>query len=169
MALTRIHEHYAVSDDGSVWSYKTDKWLKPATTSKGYACVRLNGKTQSVHRLVAKAYCDKPEGCDQVNHINGDKQDNRAENLEWVTMSQNHKHAFATGLRKPSDVQREAVRQQGFKNRRFTMDEVRYMRRMFNEFDFTQTAIAKVFKASQQTINYIVNNKTYQENYNGVN
>ena len=163
MALERTHEHYAVSDDGNVWSYKTEQWLKPTLTSRGYPCVRLNQKTYNVHRLVAEAFCDKPEGCDQVNHINGDKTDNRAENLEWVTMSQNHKHAFATGLRTPSKVQREAAKQQGFKNRKFTMDEARFMRKMYDTYGFTQTAIAKMFETSQAIINSIVLNKTYQE------
>lgn len=163
MALTKTHEHYAVSDDGRVWSYKTEQWLKPSLTSRGYPCVRLNQKTYNVHRLVAEAFCDKPEGCDQVNHINGDKTDNHSENLEWVTMSQNHKHAFATGLRTPSEVQRQSAKDQGFKNRKFTMDEARFMRKMFSVFNFTQTAIAKMFDTSQAVVNSIVLNKTYQE------
>ena len=154
---------YAVSNDGQVWSHISNKWLKPSTTSNGYASVRLKGKTQNVHRLIAEAFCNKSKGCDQVNHINGDKLDNRAENLEWVTMSQNHKHAFATGLRKPSDIQREAVRQTALKKRRFTINEIRYIRKMFNDFDFTQTAIAKFFKTSQSVIHRIVSGESYSE------
>jgi len=163
MALEKTHDHYAVSEDGRVWSYKTDKWLKPATTSNGYKSVRLNNKTQNLHRLVAEAFCDKPEGCNQVNHIDGDKTNNHASNLEWVTMSENHKHAYFTGIRKPSDVQREAVRKQGIKNRKFTMDEARFMRSMYNTYGFTQTAIAKLFETSSAVISLIVCNKTYQE------
>lgn len=162
MALTRIHEHYAVSDDGSVWSYKTDKWLKLATSSNGYACVRLNGKTQSVHRLVAEAYCDKGEGCDQVNHINGDKQDNRAENLEWVTASENRKHAWATGLQTASEAHKESARNAGKTRRLFSHDEVRYIRKLY-DLTFKQRDIAKLFETSQAVIQYITSRKTYSE------
>lgn len=52
----------------------------------------------SVHRVVASAFCTNYNGGDQVNHKNGDKLDNRVENLEWVTNSQNRIHAFKSGL-----------------------------------------------------------------------
>ena len=53
-----------------------------------------------VHRMVAETWIDNPNNYPQVNHINGDKDDNRAENLEWVTQSQNMRHAYRTGLNK---------------------------------------------------------------------
>ena len=52
----------------------------------------------SVHRLVAHEFHENPLRKKTVNHINGDKLDNRAENLEWATHSENTKHAFANGL-----------------------------------------------------------------------
>lgn len=51
-----------------------------------------------VHRVVATAFVPNPLGLREVNHINGDKTDNRAENLEWVTSKANHTHAVSIGL-----------------------------------------------------------------------
>ena len=76
--------------------------LKPATDNKGYRRVGLmkDGKlvTRKVHRLVAENFIPNPNNLPQVNHINAIKTDNRVENLEWVTPSQNTKHAYDNGL-----------------------------------------------------------------------
>lgn len=69
---------------------------------KGYyrTNLALNGRntTVKIHRLVAQAFIPNPENKPQVNHINGNKKDNRVENLEWTTNNENMKHAYNTGL-----------------------------------------------------------------------
>jgi hypothetical protein len=67
----------------------------------GYPVVTLCNKTQkmfSVHRLVAIAFIPNPENKPSVNHIDGDKANNSVNNLEWVTASENTKHAYANNL-----------------------------------------------------------------------
>lgn len=66
--------------------------------SYGYVVFRYCGKTIKVHRVVADIYCYHPEGSDQVNHKNGNKQKNDAENLEWCTCRYNMLHAYNNGL-----------------------------------------------------------------------
>lgn len=92
---------YEVSNYGRVHNTYTDRYLKPGVQGKGYLNVTLcvNGKrtTAMIHRLVANEFIRNWEGKPQVNHIDGDKENNRADNLEWVTNEENTAHAYATG------------------------------------------------------------------------
>jgi len=104
-------EDYEVSNQGRVKSFK--KWngtnvriLKPRKNSRGYLYVILckNRKryTKKIHRLVLETF--KPiENLNKLecNHIDGNKENNYIENLEWVTKSENEKHAYRIGLKKP--------------------------------------------------------------------
>ena len=94
---------YQVSNLGNVKSYywnKQGKILTPRIHSAGYERVTLSKKDYFIHRLVAKAFIDNPNNKREVNHINGNKADNRLENLEWTTPSENQFHAYRTGLKR---------------------------------------------------------------------
>lgn len=66
--------------------------------SLGYCMINLDRKPTGVHRLVAEAFIPNPDNKPFVNHLNGDKKDNFAINLEWVTPQENITHAIETGL-----------------------------------------------------------------------
>ena len=82
-----------------------ERFLKPNILAKGYFQVTLyNGKTRKsfqVHRLVAEAFIPNENNYPQINHKNGNKQDNCVENLEWCDNSMNQLHAWQMGLQKP--------------------------------------------------------------------
>jgi len=99
--ITVFGARVSVFDDGSVWIHRgsRNKRRFGNLTHKGYRTVliREHGRehTVFVHRLVALAFVPNPTNLPQVNHINGNKSDNRPENLEWCTNEENAKHRFS--------------------------------------------------------------------------
>lgn len=93
-----------MSDQGDVRNSKTGRILKPLLTN-GYHHVVLcdaNGHhRKSVHHLVANGFIANEHKCSMINHIDGNKTNNRVDNLEWCTQSENMKHAYRIGLQKP--------------------------------------------------------------------
>lgn len=112
--------------------------------------IRMNGKSKnlSVHRLVAKAFIPNPLEKPCVNHLNGNKSDNRVENLEWCTYSENHIHAYKLRLRSPKN-------QRGSNNGNVKLTEMQVLEVRSLRGIVTQKKLAAKFNVDQTTISDI--------------
>lgn len=96
-------ENYEVSTEGEVRNKKYNRLLSPSPGAGGYLRVNLRKDKKSyqhyIHRLVASAFL---EGEGEVNHLDGNRTNNRVDNLEWTTHQENVNHAFEILHRIPS-------------------------------------------------------------------
>ena len=86
------YPNYLIYPDGRVFSKKSNIFLKPNDNGRGYVYIQLyegKRKMKNIHRLVAEHYIPNPENLKEVDHINRIRDDNRIENLRWVTSSTN--------------------------------------------------------------------------------
>ena len=155
---------YSVTNFGRVWSQPklhgrslwAGFWLKPQAEQTGYVFVTLQKdkkrKTCYIHGLVAKAFCDGFEYGLQVNHKDCIKTNNRWDNLEWITPSENILHSFRNGM----------SCQAGSRNACSKLDEASVVSiRLLAEAGSLQSEIAKTHGVSRATICNIVKRKTW--------
>lgn len=100
------YKKYTISTNGVVKNIKFEKELKHTIDKDGYFYVGLYSDTGGrkkvkIHRLIALEFIPNPENKKEVNHINGNKQDNILSNLEWTTRKENAEHAGRTNLMNP--------------------------------------------------------------------
>jgi len=154
--------YYQVSNFGRVRSFhqRTIHILKPRSAFDYFKVPLCRGKGDEkiffVHILVAKTFIPNPENKKIVNHKDGNKKNNHVSNLEWVTQSENLKHAYKIGLLKPLHGT-ESPRS------KLTEDDVKYIRKVYKPRDrkFGAVALAKTFGVNRYTIYNIISGKSY--------
>ena len=151
-------ENYYVSNLGNVKSYQK---LKNGTTLKaindsGYLYVNLcnsnSRKKIAIHRLVAIYFLDNKENKKEVNHINGIKNDNRIENLEWCTVKENNIHAIKLGL---------SGQLPGEKHHMSKLKEKEVLEIINNKDSLYQWQLALAYNISQTQVSRIINKKRW--------
>jgi len=177
---------YEVSSQGRVKSfkrYKEGKILKPGKDRKGYLVVNLykNRKRyhKRIHRLVLEAF--KPiENSNkfECNHKDGNKENNYIENLEWMTCSENHKHAHRIGLKNNKDKNNpfygkhhseewkkehsERMKGENHPQSILTEKDVIEIIKLCNEGNLTQKEIGELFGVSRDIISDIKTGKSWK-------
>ena len=121
--------------------------------SRGYITTRLSlgeekSKSITVHRLVAEAFLPNETGLPQINHIDGNKTNNRVENLEWCDNSHNQKHSIRIGLKKKIKINEQIAEE---------------IRDVYERGDVSQYKLASIYNLSQQQISKIVRQQRWSK------
>ncbi|MBZ9633045.1 NUMOD4 domain-containing protein [Clostridium sp. FP1] len=141
----------------NVGSHHQERILKPCLSNKGYLFVGIyrncKRKPVYIHKLVAQYFTDNSYSKVQVNHLDGNKQNNLLNNLEWCSPSENIRHAHKNGLSNP-------VRGEQVGTSKLTKEEAAEIKAMKNK-GISQKSIGGLFNISQQEVCKIHNNKCW--------
>ena len=162
LPMVGFEDCYAISDCGRVMRTKTNdntfagRILKPHTNSSGYLTVspHKNGKQRPtlIHRMVMRAFVGPcPEGS-EVNHKDGVKTNNHADNLEYVTRSENMQHAF--------DNELQSLRGERNTQSKLTEENVHEVRRRLANNE-THASIADCFNVSRECISGVAQGRNW--------
>lgn len=173
-AIKDYEGKYEVSNLGRVKSLERksrlnrkikERILAPREHTGGYLRVQLSRKDFYIHRLVAETFIPNPENKSQVNHIDGNKRNNRVDNLEWNTPLENNLHAIRTGLHKTDKefmikiANCENHKKAMIRKRKLSGEQVIEIRKS----KLTEKELSRIYNVSRGHINSIKNYKLYKD------
>ena len=139
---------HAIDQNGTVMNIYKRNILKEAHNVKGYPTVCLQNKTtKPIHRLVAETFIPNPDNKPQVNHIDGNKENNHVSNLEWVTNEENKQHAVENNLLK---TEKNRLANTGSRNNGAKLTEEQVLDIRSRPYDLDK--LSKEFNVSKNTI-----------------
>lgn len=143
-------DDYEITKDGEVINKHSGRHVKPQKNGKGYYRVSIGGRLQFVHRLVATKYVPNPNNLPQVNHKDGNKLNNCADNLEWVTNQQNRDHAVEEKLHTMGE---------NCSWSKLTQEQVSFIRK---HTELTSPELSKIFNVAASTIRVIRQGRSWK-------
>lgn len=146
---------YEVSNQGLVRNALTKRIRAMSRNESGYLETSIGGKSMRIHRLVAQTFIqnDLPDIRNQVNHKNGNKLDNAVDNLEWVTIAENNRHAAATNLVHHGERSSKT---------KLTEDQVIEMRKRFEAGGISKYRLAKIYGISANAVGFIISRRNWR-------
>lgn len=153
---------FEISNQGRLRNKKNGHIYKTTVNKYEQVCVSIYGKKKSIriHRAVAETFISDPNNYPVINHIDGNKLNNKSSNLEWCTHSKNTKHAYDTGLKPLEKIS-------GVNNYQSKLSEenIRYIRENYKPRDrhFGARALGRRFNIHHSCIEKIIHNESYKD------
>lgn len=142
--------------NGHVYQDHPEKITPGSLSKNGYLVCKFSDKLHYVHRIVAECFIENPLNLKDVNHKDGNKQNNAVSNLEWCTRKHNINHAFETGLSHKGEKNHAS---------KLTEEQVREIKRIHAQTGFKSSKLSRLYFPSipRQTIRNIIDNVNWRD------